>query len=76
MLASVFALPLFWAFFLWLLPWLEEKTLSPEERAEKIQRMLEDGTPDEIERGVAELLANSLADQGRERSPSVSAAEA
>lgn len=76
MLASVFAFPAFLAFFLWLLPWLEERTLTPEERAEKIERLLNEETPDEIERRVAELLAHSIADHDRARSRSVESASA
>ena len=56
---AILAFPLILGVFLWLLPWLEEKTIAPEERAIRIRAFLEQDEPDAIEREVAELLATS-----------------
>jgi len=60
MLATLLILPAFWTFFLWLLPWLEEMTLTSEERAAKINGLLLQETPEEIERQVAKMLETNL----------------
>lgn len=56
---AVLGFPLILGLFLWLLPWLEEKTIAPEERATRIRQFLEQDEPDAIEKEVAELLATS-----------------
>lgn len=56
---ALLAFPFILMLFLWLLPWLEERTLAPEERALRIKSFLEQHDPDAIEKEVAELLAGS-----------------
>lgn len=75
MLLSLVAVPLIWIFFLWVLPRLEELTLAPEERAQKIQGILENDSPEEIELQVAQFLSQAVRDQGRSRRRPVRVAE-
>ena len=61
MFFTLLAFPFILMFFLWLLPWLEERTIAPQERAMRIRGFLEHDEPDAIEKEVAELLATSKA---------------
>src|SRR5687768_1011312 len=56
---AVLMFPVILMLFLWLLPWLEEQTLAPDERANRIKGFLEQHDPEAIEKEVAELLASS-----------------